>query len=226
MSKLLDDLIKQSRADTAAYEKFLRRRRGAGEATCNQSSPTADVPAVLHGRPEAIVLFNNLASIPATTFQCPTDDDEKAALALKLDVAMRENAPAGWKGRRRLARSQVLNALFPLMATGSHRDAGDFRHHQEPTGLLMTETIQLGELSIRVTRKDIKNVHLSVHPPDGRVTLTAPDRDAAGRRPRLRHLESSAGFESSSKSLTNQARETPRQLHRARESLPLGTAAT
>lgn len=39
---------------------------------------------------------------------------------------------------------------------------------------MRTETIQLGEFSIQVTRKDIKNVHLSVHPPDGRVTLAAP----------------------------------------------------
>src|ERR1700730_3913680 len=38
----------------------------------------------------------------------------------------------------------------------------------------MTETIQLGDISIAVTRKDIKNVHLSVHPPFGRVTLVAP----------------------------------------------------
>jgi len=38
----------------------------------------------------------------------------------------------------------------------------------------MTETIRLGEVSIRVTRKDVKNVHLTVHPPNGRVTLTAP----------------------------------------------------
>jgi len=38
----------------------------------------------------------------------------------------------------------------------------------------MTETIQLGDVSIAVTRKDIKNVHLSVHPPNGRVTLSAP----------------------------------------------------
>jgi len=38
----------------------------------------------------------------------------------------------------------------------------------------MNETIQLGEISIEVTRKDIKNVHLTVHPPDGRVTLAAP----------------------------------------------------
>lgn len=38
----------------------------------------------------------------------------------------------------------------------------------------MTETIRLGEIVIAVTRKDIKNVHLSVHPPAGRVTLVAP----------------------------------------------------
>ncbi len=38
----------------------------------------------------------------------------------------------------------------------------------------MAETIQLGEVSIAVTRKDIKHVHLSVHPPHGRVTLVAP----------------------------------------------------
>lgn len=38
----------------------------------------------------------------------------------------------------------------------------------------MVETIQLGDISIAVTRKVVKNVHLSVHPPDGRVTLVAP----------------------------------------------------
>lgn len=38
----------------------------------------------------------------------------------------------------------------------------------------MEETIQLGEVSIAVTRKDVKHVHLSVHPPHGRVTLVAP----------------------------------------------------
>ena len=38
----------------------------------------------------------------------------------------------------------------------------------------MSATIKLGELSIRVTKKDVKHVHLSVHPPHGRVTLVAP----------------------------------------------------
>lgn len=40
----------------------------------------------------------------------------------------------------------------------------------------MQRTIKLGDLAIRVTRKEIKNVHLSVHPPTGRVTISAPQR--------------------------------------------------
>lgn len=36
------------------------------------------------------------------------------------------------------------------------------------------DTLQLGDIEIEVTRKDVKNVHLSVHPPEGRVTLVAP----------------------------------------------------
>ena len=38
----------------------------------------------------------------------------------------------------------------------------------------MAETIQLGEIAIALTRKNVKHVHLSVHPPSGRVTLVAP----------------------------------------------------
>lgn len=38
----------------------------------------------------------------------------------------------------------------------------------------MTATIRLGDVVIAVTRKTVKNVHLSVHPPAGHVTLVAP----------------------------------------------------
>lgn len=40
----------------------------------------------------------------------------------------------------------------------------------------MTTQLQLGDLQIEVVRKDIKNLHLSVHPPEGRVTIAAPLR--------------------------------------------------
>lgn len=75
----------------------------------------------------------------------------------------------------------------------------------------MTETIQIGELSITVTRKAIKNVHLSVHPPDGRVTLAAP---AATRIEVARaYAISKLGWiRDQQKKLASQARETPRQF--------------
>lgn len=39
----------------------------------------------------------------------------------------------------------------------------------------MLDRLQLGELRCDVRRKDIKNVHLSVHPPTGHVTVSAPE---------------------------------------------------
>lgn len=38
------------------------------------------------------------------------------------------------------------------------------------------DTIQLGELVIDVELKDIKNIHLSVYPPNGKVRIAAPER--------------------------------------------------
>jgi type I restriction enzyme R subunit len=113
MSKLLDDLIEQKRHDTISYEQFLERAEELVKRMAGQGAPGTH-PSVLNGHPEAIRLFNNLVSIPADTFQCPSDEDEKAKLALDIDRAMREKAPAGWKGDDPREK-QVLNALFPLM---------------------------------------------------------------------------------------------------------------
>ena len=38
----------------------------------------------------------------------------------------------------------------------------------------MTSTIRLGDLEVELTRKAVKHAHLSVYPPNGRVTLVAP----------------------------------------------------
>lgn len=40
----------------------------------------------------------------------------------------------------------------------------------------MHTQVQLGDIAVDVVRKDIKNVHLSVHPPTGRVRIAAPVR--------------------------------------------------
>lgn len=75
----------------------------------------------------------------------------------------------------------------------------------------MTETIELGNIAIKVTHKAIKNVHLSVHPPEGRVTLVAPKGTrldvarayAASKLGWIREQQAR---------LKQQARETPRQF--------------
>jgi predicted metal-dependent hydrolase len=75
----------------------------------------------------------------------------------------------------------------------------------------MTETIQLGEIAIDVTRKDVKHVHLSVHPPSGRVTLVAPK--ATRLEVARAYAASKLGWirEQQAK-LRGQARETPREF--------------
>ncbi len=76
---------------------------------------------------------------------------------------------------------------------------------------MKTETIQLGELSIQVTRKAIKNVHLSVHPPDGRVTLAAPTATRL-EVARAYAISKLAWIRKQQSQLRNQSRETPRQF--------------
>ena len=75
----------------------------------------------------------------------------------------------------------------------------------------MTETIHIGEIAIALTRKDVKHVHLSVHPPSGRVTLVAPK----GTRPEVAraYAVSKLGWiRDQQAKLREQARETPRQF--------------
>lgn len=74
----------------------------------------------------------------------------------------------------------------------------------------MGETIQLGELVITLTRKDIKNVHLSVHPPRGRVTLVVP-RSTRPEVARAYAISKLAWIRAQQAKLLGQARETPRQ---------------
>lgn len=75
----------------------------------------------------------------------------------------------------------------------------------------MNETIQIGQLAIAVNRKNVKNVHLSVHPPDGHVTLVAPTAtrlDVA----RAYAISKLGWINEQQRKLEQQPRETPRQF--------------
>ncbi len=124
MSKLLDDLIRQSRDEAAAYELFLQKAEELVNRMAKKDS-VSGLPPILNGKPEASVIYNNLplqrvgiASIIRD--ESEVEKEQRAALALLIDEAMREYAPAGWKGDE-AREKQVLNALFPIM--GRDREA-------------------------------------------------------------------------------------------------------
>jgi len=75
----------------------------------------------------------------------------------------------------------------------------------------MTQTLQLGDISLTVTQKDVKNVHLSVHPPDGRVTLVMPTStrmDVA----RAYAISKLSWIREQQRQFQNQARESDREF--------------
>jgi hypothetical protein len=75
----------------------------------------------------------------------------------------------------------------------------------------IVQTIQVGEIPIAVTLKDVQNVHLSVHPPDGRVTLVAPIStriDVA----RAYAISKVGWIRDQQHQFLNQVRETPRRF--------------
>lgn len=75
----------------------------------------------------------------------------------------------------------------------------------------MTATIVLGDIVIAVNRKAVKNVHLSVHPPAGHVTLVAPTgtRLEVARAYAISRL---GWIRAQQEKLLAQAREAPRQF--------------
>ena len=72
-------------------------------------------------------------------------------------------------------------------------------------------TIQLGDTPVEVILKDIKNVHLSVYPPNGRVKVSAPmhmELDTI----RIFAISKLAWIKHQQKKLNNHQREAPRDV--------------
>lgn len=75
----------------------------------------------------------------------------------------------------------------------------------------MSETLQLGDISIQLTRKAVKHVHLSVHPPEGRVSLVAPTSTRA-EVARAYAISKLAWIRTQRAKFSEQARESPRRF--------------
>jgi len=75
----------------------------------------------------------------------------------------------------------------------------------------MTARIELGDIAVEVVFKDIKNIHLSVYPPDGKVRIAAPARMSLDTL-RVFAVSKLAWIRQRQRKLREQARETPREL--------------
>jgi predicted metal-dependent hydrolase len=71
-------------------------------------------------------------------------------------------------------------------------------------------TIELGDICLDVIHKDIKNVHLSVHPPNGRVTISAPTQMDL-ETIRLFSISKLGWIRKQQAKFENQKREAPRE---------------
>jgi predicted metal-dependent hydrolase len=74
----------------------------------------------------------------------------------------------------------------------------------------MVSQIALGEISVEVVKKDIKNIHLSVYPPEGRVRISAPQRMNLDTI-RVFAISKLAWIKQQQKRMRAQERETPRE---------------
>jgi predicted metal-dependent hydrolase len=70
--------------------------------------------------------------------------------------------------------------------------------------------LQLGDIAVDVVRKNIKNVHLSVHPPSGRVRIAAPERMSL-ETVRVFAISKLPWIKQQQRKLREQDRETPRE---------------
>lgn len=74
----------------------------------------------------------------------------------------------------------------------------------------MTSQIELGDITVDVVLKDIKNVHLSVYPPTGRVRISAPRRMSLDTI-RVFAISKLDWIKQQQAKLREQERETPRE---------------
>ncbi|TVQ94755.1 MAG: restriction endonuclease subunit R, partial [Chromatiaceae bacterium] len=126
LSKLLADLIADWRSETVSYQQFLEQAEALVRKMA-KGQRDGGSPPELAGHHEAQVIYHNLPEILATSRpthevreSSPDEERRHLEMALAIDRAMREQAPAGWRGDDARER-QVLNALFPIL--GRNREA-------------------------------------------------------------------------------------------------------
>ena len=158
MSTLLDEILADLREKRIEYEEYLQHI--AELANKVQLGHADDLPKRID-TPGKRALYNN--------------NHQNEELAIKIDEAVKHVRYDDWRGNK--ARENVIKqALWPLLNNDVSEVETGIPHHQTAKGILMKEIIDLGGITAEVTKKNIKNIHLSVNPPEGKVRISAPLR--------------------------------------------------
>ena len=136
------------------------------------------------------------------------DADDALELALKIDETVKQVRPDGWRGVQ--AREQVIKAALYGVLQDVAEVERIFLIIKAAEGILMVTQIKLGDIAVDVVLKDIKNVHLSVYPPTGRVRISAPPRMSLDTI-RVFAISKLGWIKQQQKKLREQERETPRE---------------
>ena len=129
-------------------------------------------------------------------------------MALKIDAIVREVRPDGWRGVQ--AREQVIKEAIYRVLQDVAEVERHLSYHQGAEGILMAARLNLGGVAVDVVFKDIKNIHLSVYPPTGRVRISAPSRMKLDTV-RVFAISKLGWIKQQQKKLRGQQRETPRE---------------
>ena len=116
MSALLDEIIRQRREKAIEYEEYLQQI--ADLAARVKAGKSEDTPAGLDSKGK-LALYNNLKDrVPANTIATDhlpyLEHDPALELTLKIDAAIKESRPDGWRGVQ--AKENVIKmALYDVL---------------------------------------------------------------------------------------------------------------
>ena len=192
MSALLDEIIAARKAKAIEYEEYLKRIAELAKKV--EAGQAEETPEELD-TPGKRALYNNLG--------------KNEELALRIDETVKQ-VTAGWLARRPGPRAGDQGGVVRRIAGRWPRWNGSSSSSRRRRNTDGARRSQLGEITVDVVLKDIKNVHLSVYPPAGRVRISAPSRMSLDTI-RVFAISKLGWIKQQQQKLREQERETPRE---------------
>ncbi|WP_230199164.1 hypothetical protein [Risungbinella massiliensis] len=155
MSVLLDEIIKARKEAAKHYEEYLAKIVELSKKVKNPGN-SANYPESLNSNAKR-ALYDNLGH------------DEELALALHASIL--RNRYDGWRGSMIKERKVMIVIKEHIKDKDKAEEIFEIVKNKGTTNM---HQITVGNIEIDVVKKDIKNLHLGVYPPNGRVRIAAP----------------------------------------------------